>query len=203
MSERRRNTDDKAVSNRSMAGFRVAVVAALGMLVSLLPAISADPMRWGPPGNGLKIAVGLADSQIHVTLQNVGATDILVPVGMKVDKPHPTSLRIHLKLPGGATPRVIYTGIGHVAGYAEPMTVALQAGESHTISMPVSLYYVLDGSEKLATFTKRRCELWVELDVKENECPKPPIPSTRDSLRGTPPCWHGKVVSKVLLLPKC
>ena len=109
------------------------------------------------------------------------------------------SFTVHLRPPSGATPRVIYTGIGVVAGYAEPMTVALHAGETHTISTPVSLYYVVDGSEKLATFIKHRCQLWVELDVKENQCPNP---TTLDPLRRTLPCWHGKIVSNVLQLPK-
>jgi len=159
-------------------------------------------VKWGSPDNGLKMAVALANLQIHVTLQNIGEKDVLVPVGMTVDRPHPTSLRVHLKLPSGATPRVIYTGIGFVAGYAEPMTVALHAGESHTISVPVSLYYVLDGSEKLATFINRRCQLWVELDVREYGCPKPPFSSPVDSSRRTFPCWQGKVASNMLQLPK-
>lgn len=187
------------MSNSCMAGFRS--LASI-MLVSVIPAIAADPLKWGPADNGLRMAVALANLQIHVTLQNVGEKDVLVPVGMTVNRAHPTSLRVHLKLPGGATPRVIYTGIGFVAGYAEPMTVALHTRESHTISTPVSFYYVLDGSEKLAIFIKRRCQLWVELEVKENECPKPPLPSTLDSLRRTFPCWHGRVVSNVLELPK-
>jgi hypothetical protein len=60
-------------------------------------------------------------------------------------------------------------------------------------------YYVLDLSEKLATFIKRRCQLWVELDVQENQCPNT---TTLDPLRRKLPCWYGKVVSNVLQLPK-
>jgi hypothetical protein len=190
----------EAVSKSCMAGFRVAILA---ILVSVLPAVSTDPVKWGPPDNGLRMAVNLANLQIHVTLQDVSKKDLLVPVGITVIRPHPTSLRVQLKLPGGATPQVIYTGIGFVAGYAEPFTVALHAGESHTISTPVSLYYVGNvGSARLPTFIKRRCQLWVELEVKESECPKPPIPTPLDALRRTFPCWHGKVASNVLELPK-
>jgi len=180
-------------------------VAGVAVLIAALPAVAADAAQpWGPTVNGLRMSVALSNDatkggEIRVTLQNPGDKDILVPLGITVGKAHPTLLKITLKTPDGAPPRVIYTGVGVVAGYAEAMTIGLSAGEAYTISTPVDLYYVLDSSEKLATFIGRRCRLWVELDVNENQCPNP---STLDSLRRTLPCWHGKVPSNVLQLPR-
>jgi hypothetical protein len=169
-------------------------VAAL--LVTVLPAVAADAIQWGQPSNGLRMSVALANREVQVTLQNTGGRDLLIPLGMTVRKPHPTLLKVFVKTPDGAMPRVIYTGIGHVAGYAEVMTIGLRASESYTVSTPVDLYHVLDGSEKLASFIRRRCQFWVELEVTESQCPNP---ATLDSLRRKLPCWHGKAVSNVLL----
>ena len=163
-------------------------IASLGLL-------AVSPTEWGQPSNGLRTSVALADNQIHVTLQNVGDKEILIPLGMTVTKRHPTLLKVFLKMPDGSTPRVIYTGIGHVAGYAETMTIGLRAKEAYTVSTPLDLYYVLDGSQKLEAFLKRGCRLWVELEVSAEQCPNP---ATLDSLRRKLPCWHGKAVSNVL-----
>ena len=100
------------------------------VLVYVLPGFAADAVKWGPADNGVRMAVGLANLQIHVSLQNVGEKDVLIPVGITVDRPHPMSFTVHLRRPSGATAKVIYTGIGIVAGYAELMTVALHAGET-------------------------------------------------------------------------
>jgi len=179
-------------------------VAAVAVLIAILPTVAADALKWGPTVNELRMSVALSSDaakhgEIRVTLQNLGDKDILVPLGMIVGKPHPTLLKTTLKTPDGNTPRVIYTGIGFVSGYAEAMTIGLRAGEAYTVSTPLDLYYVLDTSEKLVTFIGRRCQLWVELNVKENQCPNL---TTLDPLRRTLPCWYGNVVSNVLQLPK-
>ena len=178
--------------------------AAVAVLITALPAVAADGLQWGPTVNGLRISVALSndatkDGEIRVTLQNLGDKDILIPLGVIVGNPHLILLKVFLKTSDGESQRVIYTGIGGIGGAVEPLTMGLRAGEAYTMSMRLGLYYVLDRSEKLATFIKHRCQLWVELEVKENQCPNP---TTLDSLRRTLPCWYGKVVSNVLQLPK-
>jgi hypothetical protein len=76
--------------------------------------------------------------------------------------------------------------------------MGLRAGETYTVTLLKERYYVLDGSEKLAAFIKRRCQLWVEFEVTDARCPNP---MALDPLRRTLPCWRGKVVSNVLQLP--
>ena len=132
-------------------------------------------------------------------MENLGTKDILVPLGVKVGNPHLILFNLFLKTANGTNPKVIYTGLGVIAGAVEPLTMGLRAGETYTVVLAVDRYFVLDASEKLATFIKHRCQLWVELDVKENQCPNP---TTLDPLRRTLPCWHGKIVSNVLRLPK-
>jgi hypothetical protein len=179
-------------------------VAAVAVLITALPAVAADPVNWGPTVDGVRMSVALSndatkDGEIRVTLQNLADRDILIPLGVIVGNPHLIFLKVFLKTSDGESPRVIYTGIGVISGAVEPLTIGLRAGEAYTMSMPVGLHYVLDRSEKLATFIKHRCQLWVELDVKENQCPNT---TTLDPLRRKLPCWYGKVVSNVLQLPK-
>jgi hypothetical protein len=59
-------------------------------------------------------------------------------------------------------------------------------------------YYLLESSEKLAASIKRPCQLWVELEVAQRQCPNP---MALNPLRRRLPCWQGKVVSNVLRLP--
>lgn len=163
---------------------------------------AADPAKWGSADNGLRSSVsfgGKPDSrQIRVALDNVGEKDLLVPLGVKVGIPHLILLNIFLKTANGENPEVIYTGLGVIAGAVEPLTMGLRAGETYTVTLAMDLYYLLEASEKLATFIKRQCQLWVELDVKEDHCPNP---TTLDPLRRELPCWHGKAVSNILQLP--
>ena len=170
------------------------------VIVSVLPAFAADAVRWGSPDNGVRIVgFGKKCRELRVTLQNVGAKDMLVPVGVKVDSPH----LIHSSSSENAqwrnTKGHLYGNryCGRVRGTADDRTS--RRGDIYEWSSPVGRYFVVDGSEKLATFIKRRCQLWVELDVKENQCPNP---TTLDPVRRTLPCWHGKIVSNVLQLPK-
>jgi hypothetical protein len=186
------------VSNPGMGRFWL---LASTVLISVLPAVAA-PVEWGPANNGLRISASLSKPncrELWVTLENLGTKDILIPLGVKVGNPHLILFNLFLKTANGTNPKVIYTGLGVIAGAVEPLTMGLRAGERYTVLLATDRYYVLDLSEKLATFIKRRCQLWVELDVKENQCPNP---TTLDPLRRKLPCWYGKVVSNVLQLPK-
>jgi hypothetical protein len=168
------------------------------LLLAVRPGVATDPVKWGPADHGLRIAVSLGEKSrdIRVTLENVGDKDILIPLGAIVGNPHPILLKVFVKRADtGTSPRVIYTGLGAVGGAVEPLTMGLRARETYTVSTPLDSYYVLDGSEKLSRFIKRRCQLWVELDVRKDQCPNP---TTLDSLRRTLPCWYGKVASNVL-----
>jgi len=91
------------------------------------------------------------------------------------------------------------TGVGAIEGVVEPLTMGLRAGETYPVALLMDRYYVLDGSEKLATWIKRPCQLWVELEVTDARCPNP---MALDPLRRTLSCWRGKVVSNVLQLRK-
>lgn len=162
----------------------------IALLAFALPALAAN--------DGVRISAALRGQEIRVTLENTGKRDVLIPLGAKVGKPHITFIRPFVKTASGATPQVIYTGLGVVAGVVEPLTMGLLAGEKYTVALPIDRYYVLGAREELTAFIKRGCRLWVELEVKENQCPNP---VTLDPLRRALPCWHGKAVSKVLEMP--
>jgi hypothetical protein len=131
-------------------------------------------------------------------LKNAGDKEILIPLGVRVGNPHLIFFNVVVKTTGDRSPKVIYTGLGVVAGFSEPLTMGLRAGEKYAVVLETNRYYVLDYSEKLAKFIRRPCQLWVELDVQENQCPNP---TTIDPLRRNLPCWQGKAISNVLQLP--
>lgn len=159
------------------------------LLLAMLPAAGVE--------NGLSISISLGKS-LQVTFHNASGKDLLIPLGIIVREPHPDRLQVRVKMPDGQMPRVIYTGVGVVAGYAEPLTMGLRAGETYTMSLPLDRYRVLGKSEKLTALLRRRCRLWVELEVNEDQCPPP---GKLDALRRKLPCWRGKVVSNVLQVP--
>jgi hypothetical protein len=181
---------------------RLAVEAAV--ILAVLPAVAAGSSPWGQAGNGLRMSIALAQTdpgpgrEISITFENLSGKDLLLPLGVKVGKAHPTFFQVHVKTPGGAPRRVLYTALGHIAGYAEPLTIGLLKGERYTVRVPVGSYYVLDGSEKLERFLARRGRLWVDLDVSEARCPRP---GTLDPLRRSLPCWQGRLVSNILQSP--
>jgi hypothetical protein len=187
------------VSNQRMAGVRVAM---LSVLFSVLPAVAADTVIWGPANDELRISISLggkADSrEIRVTFEDLAKQDILIPLGMSYGGPHPTFLTVMLKTANGESPKVVYTGVGAVEGVVEPLTMGLRAGETYTMALPMDRYYMLQGSEKLVAFIKQPCQLWVELEVTQRQCPNP---MALDPLRRTLPCWQGKVASNVLQMP--
>jgi hypothetical protein len=105
--------------------------------------------------------------------------------------------------------RFIYTGVSVIEGVVQPLTMGLRAGETYLVALLIDRYYVWDGSENLATWIKRPCQLWVELEVTDARCPMSfrggyliPKPMALDPPRRTLPCWRGKVVSNVLQLPR-
>ena len=86
--------------------------------------------EWGQPVNGLRMSVSIDDirkgREIQVTLENTGDQNVLVPIGVVVGKAHPVLLKLLVKTATGPTRRVIYTGLGFIAGSAEPWNISLR-----------------------------------------------------------------------------
>jgi hypothetical protein len=168
-------------------------------LLCVFAAVAADSVKWGPPDNGLRMSVSLGgkamNREIRVNFGNITEKDIFIPLGMIYGGPHPTLVRVMVKAANGDKPQVVYTGVGAVSGVVEAMTMGVRAGETYTMVLPVDMYYLLEGSGGLATFVKHPCQLWVELEITERECPNPVV---LDPLRRTLSCWRGTVVSNVL-----
>jgi hypothetical protein len=172
------------------------LASALVLVSTTVPTVVAQ--NWGQPVNGLRISVTVAPETrtgryILLKLQNVGDTDLLVPIGLVVAKAHPVLVELHVKGADGKNRRVLYTALAGIAGYLEPWNIRLRSGESYTVRTPISSYHVPDGKE-LSVFIRRPCQLWVELG-SSGECtgPDPTKPF---------PCWRGRVVSNVLHFPQ-
>jgi hypothetical protein len=160
-----------------MAG--IAVTAFTVLVVTGFPVTAADPVAWGPTMNGLRMSISVIpdDSgigrQLQVTIQNVGGNDLLVPLGIiNNTKAYADKLKLVLTTPDGKHPQVIFTGMpGVISGRLDALVVPLLSGASYTVRMPMDKYYVLDGSEKVAAFCSRFCQIQVEMKTKNVVCP--------------------------------
>ena len=166
--------------------------------VFVLPGVAAAD--WGSTLDGVRMGIAIGsgpNSEIRITVQNVDDKPLLLSFGALIGPAlYDFQFRVVVNVQGKDR-RVIYTGAGGiVAGRVDPMVVPLVPSASYTVRIPLALFYVLDGSEKLETFISRRCQMRVELDVQNPTCPLYGYPNPNMI-----PCWQGKVVSNVLRLP--
>jgi len=168
------------------------------VLVFVFPGVAADD--WGSAVNGVRMGIAIgsgSNPEIHVTVRNIDDQPLLLPFGALIG-PGLYDFRFRAVLNvNGKDRRVIYAGAGGmVAGRVDPLVVPLVPSASYTVRIPLALFYVLDGSEKLETFVSKRCQMRVELDVENPTCPLYGYPNPNMIQ-----CWQGKVVSNVLRLP--
>jgi hypothetical protein len=176
------------------------LIGALAILISPIPGFAAETVEWGQPVNGLRLSISIppadasANREIQVTFEDVGDQNLLVPIGAAVGNTHSMLFKIYVTTADGKTHRILQGGLPGVAGSMQPWNISLRPQESYTVRMPISSYFVLDGSEKLETLILRPSQLWLELDQQSAECMVPrklaPVP-----------CWQGKVASNTLRLP--
>lgn len=161
--------------------------------------VAAD--AWGSAVKGVRLGIAISSvptSEIVVTVQNVDDKPLLLPFGVLIG-PGLYDFRFQVvgTVPGGEDRRVIYTGgPGVVGGRLDPLVLPLVPNASYNVRIPVARFYVLDESEKLETFLKKRCQVRVELDVQNPICPLYGYPNPNMIS-----CWQGKIVSNILQLP--
>jgi hypothetical protein len=166
--------------------------------VFVFPGVAAD--AWGSDVSGVRMSIAVASGsnpEIQITVQNINDKPLLLTFGALIGPDlYDFRFRVVVNM-RGKDRRVIYTGAGGiVAGRVDPLVVPLVPSASYTVRIPLALFYVLDGSEKLETFVSKRCQMRVELDVENPTCPLYGYPNPNMI-----PCWQGKVVSNVLQLP--
>jgi len=174
-------------------------LCASAVLVFVPLGVAAD--AWGSAVNGVRLGIAISsvpNSEIVVTVQNVDDKPLLLPFGVLIGPGlYDFGFQVIGTAPGGEDRRVIYTGgPGVVGGRLDPLVLPLVPNASYIVRIPVARFYVLDDSEKLETFLKKRCQLRVELDVQKPICPLYGYPNPNMI-----PCWQGKMVSNVLQLP--
>jgi len=170
--------------------------------VTALPAVTAEPARWGSAVSGLRMSLeysGGANAEVRVTVQNVDNKPLLLPLGALVGpRDYDFRFKLVLTLPDGRDRRVIYTDApGAISGRVDPLVVPLVPNAGYQIGIPVAKFFVLDGGEPLDRFISRRCGIRVELDVQNAPCPLYGYPNPNMI-----PCWRGKVVSNVVQFPR-
>jgi hypothetical protein len=127
--------------------------------------------------NGLRMSISVIQDdsgigrQLQVTIQNSGEKDLLVPLDYQQYQGVCRQANGRAHDTGGKHPRVIFTGMpGVISGRLDALVVALPSGASYTVRMPMDKYCVLDGSEKLAVFCARFCQIQVEMETKNAAC---------------------------------
>jgi hypothetical protein len=133
----------------------------------------------------------------QVTIQNAGEKDLLVPLGIiNNTKAYADKLKLVLTTADGKHPRVIFTGIpGVISGRLGTLVVPLLSGASYTVRMPMDKYFVLDGSEKLAAFCSRSCQIQVEMETKNVVCSPYGYPNPNMLT-----CWQDTLLSNAIML---
>ena len=185
----------------SMAG--IPVTAFTVLVVTVFSVAAADPVAWGPTMSGLRMSISVLPDdggigrQLQVTIQNVGGNDLLVPLGIiNNTKACADKLKFVLTMADGKHPRVIFTGMpGVISGRLDALVVPLLSGASYTFRMPMDKYYVLDGSEKLAVFCSRFCQIQVEMKTKNVVCPPYGYPNPNMLT-----CWQDTLPSNAITL---
>lgn len=177
------------VSKLNMGGFWP---AASTMLVIVIPAVAADPVKWGPTIDRLKMSIAItriadADAELQITVKNASNEPILIEFG-RILNPRLTvlSLRAFVTMPDG-TERTVNPGPARIHGSfaIRPLSVELIPNASYIIAGPLVEWKDWSGPTDLKALLSQRSQLTVELDTTKTECP----------LR---PCWRGKLVSNVL-----
>jgi hypothetical protein len=169
----------------------------LAVVLSMLLAVAADPRSWGEPGNGLRLSVSLAadesgnDPVLEIAIQNVGKTDVLLPLGGVFDYWGCGSdrMKIVLNRPDGTSGLVTCSVMSHL-GEMGSLVVPLPPGASYRLRNPIARYLV--ASEPLSSAIHRSLQLRVELNTSTSDC---------RVYQSGPRCWHGTLVSNVLQLP--
>jgi hypothetical protein len=137
-------------------------------------------------------------SEIRITVRNAGDQPLLLPVGALIgSRFYGLRFQVVVSVPGGKERRATYAGgPGIVGGRLDPLVVPLVPSASYTVQIPLARFVILDQPEKLETLILKRCQMRVELDVRNATCPLYGYPNPNML-----PCWQGKVVSNILQLP--
>ncbi|HVN06297.1 MAG TPA: hypothetical protein VMT86_17870 [Bryobacteraceae bacterium] len=110
---------------------------------------------------------------------------------------HDYLFRLIVTIPQGQDLRVIYTGApGAVGGRIDPLVIPLVPGAVYSVAVPLSLFYVLDANTPLQEYIRRPGRLRAELNVEHAACPLYGYPNPNMI-----PCWHGRLVSNILVMP--
>jgi hypothetical protein len=137
-------------------------------------------------------------SEIRITVRNAGDQPLLLPIGALIgSRFYDLRFQAVVSVPGGKEWRAAYAGgPGVVGGRVDPLVVPLVPGASYAVQIPLARFIILDQPEKLETIILKRCQIRVELEVRDATCPLYGYPNPNMI-----PCWQGKVVSNVVQIP--
>jgi hypothetical protein len=146
---------------------------------------------------GIAVTSG-PNSEIRITVRNAGDQALLLPIGALIgSRFYDLRFQVVVSVPGGKERRATYAGgPGAVGGRLDPLVLPMVPSASYTVPIPPAGFVILDQPEKLEALILKRCQMRVELDVRNATCPLYGYPNPNMI-----PCWQGKVVSNVVQLP--
>jgi len=164
---------------------------ALSLLLTACLASAAEAVR-------LAVAVDHSTAALQVSVQNAGQKPLLLTLGALIgSRYYDFRFRLIVTTPQGHDLHVIYTGgPGAIGGRIDPLVIPLVPGAMYSMAVPLSRFYVLDANTSLQEYIRKPGRLRVELDVEHAVCPLYGYPNPNMI-----PCWRGRLVSNVLVLP--
>jgi hypothetical protein len=136
-------------------------ICALMCAYLALPAIAAEPLRWGAPVNGLRIALAYLpeDGIVEVTIENTGKRGFLLPLGSLGSE----YVRLIVSTPGRSEAAVFTGASGVVPGKSFRAVVPLEPGARYVVRRPSYDYRIASTNESLGQFMRRHPSLHAEL----------------------------------------
>jgi hypothetical protein len=160
-------------------------------------AAAIDAIAWGGAADGLRLGVGVESisRKLRVTFQNVGRTEMDVPLGGSTGVGPMYVIQFAAIDSKGAEFHVAYVGgANFVGGVLEPLLVRLAAGESYELLLPLDKFVgVLNGKDvTLGTLLRRGYAVRAALSISPESAK---WSRSAAAWRGSAPIWTGSARS--------
>ena len=151
----------------------------------------AAGISWGAPVDGLRIGIGPGSASpepmLRVILENVGKSEIDVPLGSQSAKGPVYDLDFRIKPPGRAeSPLFNMNGPAGIAREVKPIVASIAPGKTYEVLLPMKRFVLLENgkSRTLTELLPLHYSVRVGLDTTSD--------ATTTHVRSQ---WLGKIIS--------
>jgi hypothetical protein len=140
------------------------------LLAFFVGQLLASAQDWGPPVNGLRIALAVDNEHVVVTLNNVREDrEMFLPLGRTVGIGRAEFLHLELISPDGSRRHLEYTGgSGLAPGRLLPYIVPMMHGSTYSLKTPLRYWRVGAGLRRIDADLARGASLQASLAAAES-----------------------------------